>query len=205
MRRLLPSTRIPPTVCHVLLACVLFGSVDNFLAADDSSQTSSGSGGTIRDDSSDQSTPPVPVPPSSNDQSDSKDRTDAPPEGTSSSEESAPLPTELRRPLFNVTLATAARSETIAEGPLRAPRDQAREISAAQPVIQDLSGLVGVPRPRRERFRACHWPLYFEDIALERCGCSHGLLTTHASALHFFGRVPLLPYLMAVEPPCQCR
>jgi hypothetical protein len=51
----------------------------------------------------------------------------------------------------------------------------------------------------------CHRPLYFEEINLERygygCGCC---LQPLASAAHFFGTVPALPYCMAAECPHEC-
>jgi hypothetical protein len=51
----------------------------------------------------------------------------------------------------------------------------------------------------------CHRPLYFEQINLERhgYGCCESLQPL-ASAAHFFGTVPALPYCMAVECPCEC-
>lgn len=51
----------------------------------------------------------------------------------------------------------------------------------------------------------CHRPLYFEDVNLERHGHSFGpLLQPGVSAVHFFVRVPLLPYLWTVSPPQEC-
>jgi len=51
----------------------------------------------------------------------------------------------------------------------------------------------------------CHKPLYFEEMALERYGHSTGPLTQpFLSGAHFFGTLPILPYLMGVEPPCEC-
>jgi hypothetical protein len=51
----------------------------------------------------------------------------------------------------------------------------------------------------------CHRPLYFEEVNLERygygCGCC---LQPLASAAHFFGTVPALPYCMAAECPHEC-
>lgn len=44
-----------------------------------------------------------------------------------------------------------------------------------------------------------HRPLYFEDINLERHGYKIPLVQPAMSAAHFFGRVPLLPYLAASE------
>lgn len=50
----------------------------------------------------------------------------------------------------------------------------------------------------------CHFPLYFEQFNLERYGYSHGIAQPFVSAAHFFGRLPAMPYLVAVHRPCQC-
>ncbi|MFM9059344.1 MAG: hypothetical protein ACKOSQ_09520 [Planctomycetaceae bacterium] len=51
----------------------------------------------------------------------------------------------------------------------------------------------------------CHKPLYFEHWTLERYGHSHGFAAdTFLSAVHFFARVPALPYQMGVELPWEC-
>jgi hypothetical protein len=51
----------------------------------------------------------------------------------------------------------------------------------------------------------CHRPLYFEEINLERYGYGcHDCLQPAASAAHFFGTVPALPYLMAARCPQEC-
>jgi hypothetical protein len=48
-------------------------------------------------------------------------------------------------------------------------------------------------------------PLYFEEINLERHGYGLGdLCQPFVSGAHFFGTVPCLPYLMAVNPPGEC-
>ncbi len=51
----------------------------------------------------------------------------------------------------------------------------------------------------------CHRPLYFEEANLERYGygCCETLQPA-ASAAHFFGTIPTLPYCMAVDCPCEC-
>lgn len=52
----------------------------------------------------------------------------------------------------------------------------------------------------------CYLPTYFEDRSLERFGRTRGCLTqSFLSGAEFFGRVPLLPYMMTVEPPWQHR
>jgi hypothetical protein len=51
----------------------------------------------------------------------------------------------------------------------------------------------------------CHKPLYFEDEQLERYGHSFSpCLQPIVSGAHFFTRLPVLPYCMGVEPPCEC-
>lgn len=57
-------------------------------------------------------------------------------------------------------------------------------------------------RPPRNTFPFYHNPLYFEDPNLERCGRSAGYLTELRSIAFFAGRMPVLPYMMTVEPPC---
>jgi hypothetical protein len=51
-----------------------------------------------------------------------------------------------------------------------------------------------------------HQPLYFEEVNLERYGYYdvRPCLQPLASAAHFFGTVPLLPYKTRIDPPCQC-
>jgi hypothetical protein len=51
----------------------------------------------------------------------------------------------------------------------------------------------------------CHKPLYFEDVELERYGqtCSP-LFQPIISATKFYLTLPILPYMMGVEPPLEC-
>jgi hypothetical protein len=51
----------------------------------------------------------------------------------------------------------------------------------------------------------CYRPLYFEEANLERYGygCCETLQPL-ASAAHFFGTIPILPYCMAVDCPNEC-
>ncbi len=52
----------------------------------------------------------------------------------------------------------------------------------------------------------CHKPLYFEEVALERYGHSWGPICDPViSAAHFFGTLPILPYKMGVDTPCECQ
>jgi hypothetical protein len=51
----------------------------------------------------------------------------------------------------------------------------------------------------------CHKPLYFEDEQLERYGHSFApCFQPFISGAHFFCTLPVLPYCMGVEPPCEC-
>ena len=58
-------------------------------------------------------------------------------------------------------------------------------------------------RPCRNTFPFQHNPLYFEDPNLERCGRTSGYFTEVTSFAHFAGRIPVLPYMLTVEPPCS--
>jgi hypothetical protein len=51
----------------------------------------------------------------------------------------------------------------------------------------------------------CYKPLYFQQAALERYGHSWGpLLQPFISGADFYARVFALPYMMGMDPPCQC-
>jgi hypothetical protein len=51
----------------------------------------------------------------------------------------------------------------------------------------------------------CHKPLYFEQAHMERYGHSFGpVLDSVISGAHFFATVPVLPYKMGLQPPCEC-
>lgn len=50
------------------------------------------------------------------------------------------------------------------------------------------------------------YPLYFEDAALERYGQTVSpLLQPAISGVKFFGTIPILPYKMALDRPCECK
>ena len=51
----------------------------------------------------------------------------------------------------------------------------------------------------------CYKPLYFEDVQLERYGhYCHPLLQPFCSRVKFWLTIPVLPYLMGVNPPYEC-
>lgn len=47
-------------------------------------------------------------------------------------------------------------------------------------------------------------PLYFEDVWLERHGLDYGCCQTLVSAAKFYGRLPLVPYMVGANPCCEC-
>jgi hypothetical protein len=49
-----------------------------------------------------------------------------------------------------------------------------------------------------------YWPLYFEEINVERYGYRVGCLQPAISAAHFFATIPLMPYKTFVHPPHEC-
>lgn len=52
----------------------------------------------------------------------------------------------------------------------------------------------------------CYLPTYFEDRSIERFGWTrHDCIQPFFSSAEFLVRVPLLPYLMTVDPPCRHR
>ena len=68
----------------------------------------------------------------------------------------------------------------------------------------EVSSNTGTPCPRRNLHAVCYNPLYFENADLERCGAGQGCLTDAASAVRFFGTIPILPYLATDMPPASC-
>jgi len=53
---------------------------------------------------------------------------------------------------------------------------------------------------------ACHKPLYFEEVQLERYGHEWGPFAQPViSSAHFFGNVAVLPYKMGIHPMNECQ
>jgi len=53
---------------------------------------------------------------------------------------------------------------------------------------------------------ACHKPLYFEEVQLERYGHEWGPVVQPAlSTVTFFGNLAFLPYKMGIHPPNECQ
>ena len=89
------------------------------------------------------------------------------------------------------------------------PRDFAAEQLSEQ--AEEHSPLAAATRcwPVFEKRRVApgsrSYPLYFEEVNAERYGytCSRALQPA-ISAVHFFGTIPYLPYLMAADCPREC-
>jgi len=50
-----------------------------------------------------------------------------------------------------------------------------------------------------------HRPLRFQDDNLERYGHHHGIFEPAISAAKFFGRIPLMPYMVGATPCDECQ
>lgn len=88
---------------------------------------------------------------------------------------------------------------------MQVPENPARSLSRKHGTeFHFAPGLRPDGRVDRNTIPIQHKPLYFEDPNLERCGVAHGCFTEIVSVAHFAGRIPALPYLMGVNPPCTC-
>lgn len=125
------------------------------------------------------------------------------PAASPSDEQAAEIPVDLTRELkptyqLNVDVHTPAG---------KLPRDFAAERLAENPTPAGAVLVRGWP------VLDYHWkapgsrhnPLYFEEVNAERYGytCCH-CLQPAISAAHFFGTIPVLPYLMAADCPREC-
>ncbi|MCR9200589.1 MAG: hypothetical protein NXI04_18280 [Planctomycetaceae bacterium] len=111
---------------------------------------------------------------------------------------------DLFPPLSAVSLSSATRAESLRGDVLPLPDDLATDFQTPYGRFLDVSGYRRAPAPTLTPFAFCHHPLYFEDPNLERCGIHHGCLTDAVSAVRFFGRVPLTPYMVGSQPPRSC-
>lgn len=108
---------------------------------------------------------------------------------------------ELIRPISGINLAEAAQMECLQGTELQQPQDQSyRFLPGGTAICDQLSGSK-VHVPRRNLQPIWYNPLYFEDANLERCGQHHGVFTELVSVARFFGRMPILPYMMASNSP----
>ncbi|MEP3482186.1 MAG: hypothetical protein ABJZ55_23275 [Fuerstiella sp.] len=110
-------------------------------------------------------------------------------------------------PLSTISLAQASATESLKHEALPVPPNEAADylqsqgsqsaaFSHATPTLSYSSGL--------HSSGVYFQPLYFEDPNLERCGTGHGIATELVSAVRFFGRAPLIPYLIGSQHPHRC-
>jgi len=124
------------------------------------------------------------------------------------SEKSAPKLEMHFSPLSSIDVMAAVRipTKTVEDSTdeLKTPGNRARDYNNS-PEVRNLEAMEWYDfRPSRNTYAFHHYPLYFEDPNLERCGKSLGLLTNFSSAALTLGQLPALPYMMAVEPPHEC-
>ena len=110
----------------------------------------------------------------------------------------------LTRPLHSVNLADAATAESLAGEQLRQPTAINDNFQFNAGTILDSNRSLTTPLPWRVSQPVWYNPLYVEDPNLERCGQHHGIFTEPVSLVKFFGRMPVVPYMVASYPPNSC-
>jgi hypothetical protein len=119
----------------------------------------------------------------------------------------APDDVQFVNPLLTDTYIGQVRLvEPTAPGSLEPPNDAAVYFPE-YPILDNpdhvLRWIADPPGPRDYVFY--HNPLYFEDANLERCGIDRGCGSqSFLSAAHFFGTLPILPYKIGSQGPCDC-
>lgn len=110
----------------------------------------------------------------------------------------------LFRPLRTTSLATALKTQRGEFEGLRVPVDKAAEVYDSFGSLAALPTVVADGTVWNCDYPIFYNPLYFEDPNMERCGISHGCFTEAAAVLRFFGRIPVVPYLVGSNPPQTC-
>lgn len=105
-------------------------------------------------------------------------------------------------PLSTISLSKASATESLKNETLPVPPNEAAEYLKSQGT-QFAESSYAVPVMRHAE-SVYYQPLYFEDPNLERCGAGHGIATELVSAVRFFGRAPLIPYMVGSQNPHQC-
>jgi hypothetical protein len=125
-------------------------------------------------------------------------------------ENSQPLKLQRVKPIQDISLdITPPTLVTEQNQPIALPQDEGA--TALPALAQDnpftrgdlvAAGYQWHPSPAGLNF--CYQPLYFEEVNLERYGRSHGILQPAVSAVAFYGRIPLLPYMAFARPARRC-
>jgi hypothetical protein len=111
-----------------------------------------------------------------------------------------PIAPQVERPIKQVTVDVAAPAGRLPEN------IAARALAAG--TIQPLAASRTWPAStfRWEAAATRHQPLYFEEINAERYGYTRcAWLQPAVSSAHFFGTLPMLPYLRGANPHWQCQ
>jgi hypothetical protein len=132
-----------------------------------------------------------------------------------------PLPSSEQLPMDNQTAVLLndlgvkpLRSITISLDPPRSELSDKMPVDMAQDVFQKAGEEFQPSGATRLWSQSTYaWvpaaiafhPLYFEDEGLERYGHHHGLLQPAVSAAHFFGRLPVIPYMVGASPMRECH
>lgn len=115
-----------------------------------------------------------------------------------------PPPQESNRPDVVVDKPFAELTTNILANGGRLPVDYAGKEFDREGVVWHVPGL-GRPWMDSEVYweapALCHRPLYFQEINLERHGHKARVVQPLVSAASFYGRIPALPYLIALDPP----
>jgi hypothetical protein len=90
--------------------------------------------------------------------------------------------------------------------PLPSPADYAADYFARPPLTEQemLTDYSFAAMQNAPGLGFCYQPLYFEEVNVERYGRSHGVLQPLVSAAHFYGRIPVLPYMVFARPARRC-
>ncbi len=131
-------------------------------------------------------------------------RADLPQPITPDGSETPDALSDLYRPVSGIDLRQATEIPELAEGDspsLRQPLDLAQTILGRRTALDLSVSYWREWHPDRDSYPFCHFPLYFEDPNLERCGRGLFCFTTVASIGHFACSTALLPVHLITEPP----
>ena len=113
------------------------------------------------------------------------------------------------RPVSSIDVREAIQVPPIAAGDsanVLQPTDQANAYLSRRQSVSFAESYWTPWRADRDSYPFCHYPLYFEDPNLERCGRGWSCLTTFVSCGRFYANIPFLPYRTTAEPHlCRIR
>lgn len=144
-----------------------------------------------------------------------EDADDEEDEETKENKETEKTPEQLKAPAksqpdYLGSNSLSAISIDIAPPTEKTPTDVAGPVYSSMGIEGHAPGTIramGTVEPLRAK-RVAAWvaynPLYFEDARLERDGYHFGHLEPFVSAAKFYGRIPLLPYMVGATHPTDC-